>query len=244
MPSIGCERRRSGPATMAAAARGEAQRIHAEEDAASAEIARHGAQRLAGARRLLTICNTGALATGGSGSALAVIRALHARDAAVHVLACETRPLLQGARLTVWELSAAGVPHALVVDAAAPGLIARGEVDAVIVGCDRVTRAGEVANKVGTYPLALAAREAGIPFVVAGPTSTIDRTLEDGAGIVIEERAPDEVRMAGGTLLTLADVPVRNPAFDVTPARLITALVTERGVAEPPGPATIGAWLR
>jgi methylthioribose-1-phosphate isomerase len=152
--------------------------------------------------------------------------------------------LLQGARLTVWELSAAGVPHALVVDAAAPGLIARGEVDAVIVGCDRVTRAGEVANKVGTYPLALAAREAGIPFVVAGPTSTIDRTLEDGAGIVIEERAPDEVRMAGGTLLTLADVPVRNPAFDVTPARLITALVTERGVAEPPGPTTIGAWLR
>jgi methylthioribose-1-phosphate isomerase len=233
----------AGPATMAAAARAEAQRIHAEEDAASGEIARRGADRLAGARRLLTICNTGALATGGRGSALAVALELHARDAAVHVLACETRPLLQGARLTAWELARAGVPHALVVDGAAPGLIARGEVDAVIVGCDRVALAGDVANKVGTYPLALAAREAGIPFVVAGPTSTIDRGLEDGAGIVIEERGPDEVRTAAGALLTLPGVAVRNPAFDVTPARLVTALVTERGIAEPPARATIGALL-
>lgn len=233
----------AGPATMAAAARAEAQRIHAEEDAASAEIARLGADRLAGARRLLTICNTGALATGGRGSALAIALELHARDADVHVLACETRPLLQGARLTAWELARAGVPHALVADAAAPGLLARGDLDAVIVGCDRVALSGDAANKVGTYPLALAAREADVPFVVAGPVSTIDRDLADGSGIVIEERDADEVRHAGGVLLTLPDTPARNPAFDVTPAGLITALVTERGIAEPPGRASIEALL-
>lgn len=232
----------AGPATMAAAARAEAQRVHAEEDAASGEVARLGADRLAGARRLLTICNSGALAAGGRGTALAVALELHDR-AGVHVLACETRPLLQGARLTAWELARAGVPHALVADAAAPGLLARGEVDAVLVGCDRVARNGDTANKVGTYPLALAAREAGVPFLVVGPVSTIDRELSDGTGIVIEERAADEIRFAGGTLLTLPDAPARNPAFDVTPARLITALVTERGIAEPPGPQTIAALL-
>src|SRR3954471_20804174 len=167
----------AGIATMAAAARAEAQRIHAEEDAASAAIARHGADLLSGARRVLTICNTGALAAGGEGTALAVILELHRRDPAVRVLACETRPLLQGARLTAWELARAGVPHALVVDGAAAGLIRRGEADAVIAGTDRVAANGDVANKVGTYGLALAARAAGIPFVIAGPTSSIDPTL-------------------------------------------------------------------
>jgi methylthioribose-1-phosphate isomerase len=153
---------------------------------------------------------------------------------AVSVLACETRPLLQGARLTVWELERLGIPHALIVDGAAAGLIARGEVDAVITGCDRVAMNGDTANKVGTYGLSLAAQAAGIPFVIAGPRSTIDPAADDGAGIEIEERDGDEVRHAGGALLTLPNVPVRNPAFDVTPAANISALVTEAGVAAPP----------
>ncbi|MEA2290382.1 MAG: methylthioribose-phosphate isomerase [Solirubrobacteraceae bacterium] len=232
----------AGPTRMAAAARAEAQRIHAEEDAASVALAAAGADVLAGARRILTHCNTGALAAGGTGTALAVIRELHERSG-VHVLAGETRPLLQGARLTVWELARAGVPHELVVDGAAAGLIRRGEVDAVIVGCDRVAANGDVANKVGTYGLALAAQAASIPFVVAGPTSSIDASLPTGDDIEIEERGADEVRAFGGALATLPGTPVRNPAFDVTPAGLVTALVTERGVASPPTAASVGALL-
>jgi len=221
------------------AARAEAERIHAAEDAASAAIAEAGAQLLAGVRTVLTHCNTGALAAGGRGTALAVVRALHG----VRVLATETRPLLQGARLTAWELREAGVPYELVVDAAAPGLIAGGEVDAVVTGCDRVAANGDVANKVGTYPLALAARAAEIPFVVAGPTSSIDAETRSGGDIVIEERGPDEVRAAGGAALALPDTPVRNPAFDVTPSALVTALVTERGVARPVNARTVRALL-
>jgi methylthioribose-1-phosphate isomerase len=233
----------AGPTTIAAAARAEAQSIHAEEDAASSAIAEHGASLLAGAQRIATHCNSGALAAGGSGTALAVILELHARGP-VHVLAGETRPLLQGARLTVWELARAGAAHELVVDGAMAGLIARGEVDAVIVGCDRVAANGDTANKVGTYGLALAARAAGIPFVVAGPTSTIDAQLPDGSGIAIEERDAEEVRSFGDALATLPDTPVRNPAFDVTPASLVSALVTERGVAQPVDVDTVGALLR
>jgi methylthioribose-1-phosphate isomerase len=232
----------AGPPTMAAAARAEAERIHAEEDAASAAIAMHGAELLAGATRIATHCNTGALAAGGQGTALAVILALHERGG-VHVLAGETRPLLQGARLTVWELTRAGVTHELVVDGAMAGLIRRGEVDAVVVGCDRVAANGDTANKVGTYPLALAAAAAGIPFVVAGPTSTIDAGLPDGDGIAIEERDGDEVRAFGGAQTTLPGTAVRNPAFDVTPAALVTALVTEHGVARRPDAASIAALL-
>jgi methylthioribose-1-phosphate isomerase len=233
----------AGPGQAGAAARAEAEAIHAEEDAASDAIAGAGAQLLAGARRVLTHCNSGALAAGGSGSALAIPLRLHAEGAAVEVLACETRPLLQGARLTVWELARAGVAHALIVDGAAAGLIARGEVDAVVVGCDRVAANGDVANKVGTYGLALAAAAAGIPFVVAGPVSTIDAATADGASIVIEERAADEVRTAAGAPVTLPGTPVRNPAFDVTPAALITALVTDRGVARPPAAGSIARLL-
>ena len=232
----------AGPPTWPRPPGAEAERIHAEEDAASAAIAAHGAELLAGATRIATHCNTGALAAGGQGTALAVIRALHERGA-VHVLAGETRPLLQGARLTVWELARAGVAHELVVDGAMAGLIRRGEVDAVIVGCDRVAANGDTANKVGTYPLALAASAAGIPFVVAGPTSTIDAGLPDGDGIAIEERDGDEVRAFGGTPTTLPGTAVRNPAFDVTPAALVSALVTERGVARPPDAASIAALL-
>jgi methylthioribose-1-phosphate isomerase len=232
----------AGPVAMAGAAREEAERIHAEEDAASAAIAAHGADLLAGARRIATHCNTGALAAGGRGTALAVILELEQRGA-VHVLAGETRPLLQGARLTVWELARAGVSHDLVVDGAMAGLIRRGEVDAAIVGADRVAANGDTANKVGTYPLALAAAAAGIPFVVAAPTSTIDADLPDGDSIEIEERDADEVRAFAGTETTLPATGVRNPAFDVTPAALITALVTERGVARPPDAASIAALL-
>ncbi len=216
-----------------AVARAEAEAIHAAEDAASAAIALLGADLLAGSRRILTHCNTGTLACGGTGSALAVVSEL-AQRGPISVLSCETRPLLQGARLTIWELRRGAIPHELLVDGAAAGLIRRGEVDAVIVGCDRVAANGDAANKVGTYAHALAAHAAGIPFVVAGPTSTIDASIATGEEIVIEERDADEVRHAGGALLTSPDTPCRNPAFDVTPAELITALVTERGVASPP----------
>jgi methylthioribose-1-phosphate isomerase len=232
----------AGPGDRARTAQVEAERIHAEEDAASAAIAIAGADLLAGAQRIVTHCNTGALAAGGAGTALAVVLALQERGP-VSVLACETRPLLQGARLTVWELARARVPHALVVDGAAAGLIRRGEADAVIVGCDRVAANGDVANKVGTYGLALAARAAGIPFVVAGPTSSLDPALAHGDAIAIEEREPDEVRAFAGAAATLPGTPVRNPAFDVTPADLITALVTERGVAAPPTAASVADLL-
>src|SRR5919107_1054186 len=232
----------AGVATMAAAARAEAQRIHAEEDAASGAIARHGAEVLADARRIVTICNTGALAAGGTGTALAVILERHRRDG-VRVLACETRPLLQGARLTAFELHHAGVPHEVVVDSAAPGLIRRGEADAVIAGCDRVAANGDVANKVGTYGLALAARAAGIPFVIAGPVSSIDPALGHGDQIAIEERGAEEVLEVRGAAIAPPDTAVRNPAFDVTPAELITALVTERGVVAPPTTAGVAELL-
>jgi methylthioribose-1-phosphate isomerase len=209
----------------AAAALAEARAIEAEEQAASYAIAAHGAELLADALVVLTHCNTGALAAPGRGTALAVIAELAERGHLHKAIVTETRPLLQGARLTTYELSRMGIPFELVVDAAAPGLIAGGEVGAVIVGCDRVAANGDVANKVGTYPLALAARAGKIPFVVAGPSSTIDHGCPSGDRIVIEQRDPGEV-VAG-------DIPARNPAFDVTPATLVTALVTERGVLRP-----------
>ncbi len=233
----------SGPSTIAGVARATAQSVHAEEDAASAALATLGADRLAGCRRVLTICNTGALATGGEGSALAVVRELHRRGE-VSVLACETRPLLQGSRLTTWELSHSGIACELIVDGAAAGLLARGAADVVIVGCDRVAANGDVANKVGTYGLALAAQAAGIPFVVAGPCSTLDAATPTGAEIEIEERDGDEVRTVLGTPIAAAGTMVRNPAFDVTPAALITALVTERGIAEPVNMASVAALLQ
>jgi methylthioribose-1-phosphate isomerase len=225
----------------AAAALAAAQAIHTEEEVASDAIATHGADFLSGARRALTHCNTGALAAPGRGTALAVIAELSARGALERVLATESRPLLQGARLTVYELARMDIPHELIVDSAAHGLIAGGAVDAVIVGCDRVAANGDVANKVGTYGLALAARAAQIPFVVAGPVSTIDHHCPSGAQIVIEERDSDEVRHAAGTPLTTQHVRCLNPAFDVTPAALLGALVTERGVASPVNPGTVRA---
>jgi methylthioribose-1-phosphate isomerase len=181
---------------------------------------------------VLTHCNSGSLAASGRGTGLGVIAALADRRP-VRVLACEARPLLQGARLTVWELGRLGIEHALVVDGAAAGLIRTGQVDAVVTGLDRVAANGDVANKVGTYGLALAAQAAGVPFVAAGPSSSIDLRLATGDEIEIEERGADEVRSAAGALLTVTDTPCRNPAFDVTPAALVSALVTEHGTASP-----------
>jgi methylthioribose-1-phosphate isomerase len=216
----------------------EARRIQREDEAASEALARHGADVLEaalpdGELRIMTHCNTGALAASGRGTALGVICELADRRP-VHVLACEARPLLQGARLTAWELRRHGIPHELVVDGAAAGLIRRGEVHAVITGFDRVAANGDVANKVGTYPLALAAHAAGIPFIAAGPTSSVDPDTATGDDIAIEERDADEVRRD----FAPEGTPCRNPAFDVTPAELVWALVTERGVS---GPGSAGA---
>ena len=180
----------------------------------------------------MTHCNSGALAASGRGTGLGVIAELADRRE-VRVLACEARPLLQGARLTVWELRRLGIEHTLLVDAAAAGLLRTGAAHAVVTGFDRVAANGDMANKVGTYGLALAAQAAGVPFVAAGPSSSIDLRLATGDGIEIEERAGDEVRLAGGALLTVEGTPCRNPAFDVTPASLVWALVTERGAASP-----------
>jgi methylthioribose-1-phosphate isomerase len=233
----------AGPGGEASAALAQARAIHADEEAASDALAVHGAELLRGVRRVLTHCNTGALAAPGRGTALAVISELAERGSLDEVLVCEARPLLQGARLTVYELQRMGIAHELLVDAAAPGVIASGAVDAVLVGCDRVAGNGDVANKVGTYPLALAAHAADIPFVVAGPTSSIDPRCEEGSSIEIEQRDAEEVRTVGHELLTIAGTRCRNPAFDLTPAALVTAFVTERGVARQPDADAIASLL-
>jgi methylthioribose-1-phosphate isomerase len=256
----------AGPVRMAGAAREAAEEIQRADEAASAALAEHGAALLDAALPrepkegltpfkfaarddssaepapvvVLTHCNSGCLAASGRGTGLGVIAALADRRP-VRVLACEARPLLQGARLTVWELGRLGIEHALVVDAAAAGLIRTGQVDAIVTGFDRVAANGDVANKVGTYGLALAAHAAGIPFVAAGPSSSLDTALPDGDAIEIEERGAEEVRAALGTLLTVPGTPVRNPAFDVTPAGLVWALVTEHGVARPVDAASVAA---
>jgi methylthioribose-1-phosphate isomerase len=183
--------------------------------------------------RLHTHCNAGALACVEWGTALGVVRALHERGALARVYADETRPLLQGSRLTAWELERMGADYRLVIDGAGPSLIARGLVDAVVVGADRIAANGDVANKIGTYPLALAAGRAGVPFVVAAPESTVDAATPSGACIEIEDRGADEVVAWDGRALTPAGAHAVNPAFDVTPADLVTAVVTERRVVRP-----------
>jgi methylthioribose-1-phosphate isomerase len=206
---------------------------HAADDLrACLDMGAHGAGLLP-AGGVLTHCNAGALATAGHGTALGVIRTAWTRGTALHVFVDETRPLLQGARLTAWELMREGIPCTLIADNMAAAMMARGEIQAAIVGADRITRNGDAANKIGTYGVAVLCKHHGIPFYVAAPWTTIDRSLATGAEIPIEERHGDEVRMHGGSLRTPADVPVRNPAFDVTPAALITAIITERGVFRP-----------
>ncbi|HEY2766552.1 MAG TPA: s-methyl-5-thioribose-1-phosphate isomerase [Pseudonocardiaceae bacterium] len=184
---------------------------------------------------LQTHCNAGAMACVEWGTALGVVRTLHASNLIDMVLVGETRPLLQGSRITAAELAELGIPHRVIVDAAGPGLIARGAVDAVIVGADRIAANYDVVNKVGTYPLALAAARAGIPFVVAAPAATIDPETPTGSAVPIEQRNPDEVLLIGGWRMAPTESAAFNPAFDVTPADLITAIVTESGVIEPAG---------
>ncbi|MFF8644571.1 S-methyl-5-thioribose-1-phosphate isomerase [Streptomyces sp. NPDC015345] len=194
--------------------------------------------------RVLTHCNTGALATAGWGTALGVIRELHARGRIEAVYADETRPLLQGARLTAWELVQEGIPHYVQADGAAAGTILRGEVDAAIVGADRIAANGDTANKVGTVAIALACAHAGIPFMVAAPTTTVDLGTASGHGIPIELRGEDEVLEWSGVRTAPAASRGHNPAFDVTPGSLVTALVTERGVLEVAAGELPGTHLR
>lgn len=217
----------------------EAIAIHEEDLAACLAMGRHGASLLPEGV-VLTHCNAGALATGGYGSALGVIRAAVASGRKIRVYVDETRPFLQGARLTVWELMKSGIDTTLITDNMAAHLLSKGEIQSVIVGADRIAKNGDTANKIGTYSVALAAREHQVPFFVAAPRCTIDRTIPDGSHIPIEERSPREVTHIGGRALAPEGVKVRNPAFDVTPARLIAALITEAGVAQPLGIDSIG----
>ncbi len=213
-------------------------RVAREDEAANRELSRLAADWLlerTGKERLrvLTHCNAGVLATSAWGTALGVVRELDARGLVDFVYADETRPLLQGARLTAWELAAEGIPHAVQADGAAASTILRGLVDCAVVGADRITANGDVANKVGTLGVALACREAGIPLLVAAPWSTVDLAMADGSEIEIEERPGEEVTMLTGVRVVPEGTPGFNPAFDVTPARLVTAVATERGVVEP-----------
>jgi len=217
-----------------AAGLAEALSIHDEQRSVDRAIAQHGIAILPREGAVLTHCNTGPLATAGFGTALGVIIAAHEAGYRLHVYVDETRPLLQGARLTTFELAQAGVPATLIADGAAAATMRAKHVAAVIVGADRIARNGDAANKIGTYGVAIAAAHHGIPFYVAAPRSTIDFSLANGNGIHIEERAAEEVRRFGSAATAPGDVSVYNPAFDVTPGRLIAGIVTEYGVARPP----------
>jgi len=212
----------------------EALRIHQEDAGAQEQLSRHGAPLLPTGGAVLTICNTGALATGGRGTALGVIRAAWEEGRLSRVYVCETRPLLQGARLTAWELRRLEIPHTLIVDSAAGTLLRRGGVGCVIVGADRIAANGDVANKIGTYPLAVLAREHEVPFYVAAPTSSIDLSVPSGDEIPIEERPPAEVTSFAGVATAPEGTAALNPAFDVTPHEYIAAIITERGLARDP----------
>jgi methylthioribose-1-phosphate isomerase len=212
----------------------EAEAIDREDVSSCQRIGDLGADLMPAEARILTHCNAGALATAGYGTALGVIRSAARMGKVKSVLADETRPYLQGARLTAWELMRDGIPTTVITDNMAGFLMSRGEVNAVVVGADRIAANGDVANKIGTYSVAVLAKENDIPFYVAAPVSTFDLKTATGHGIPIEERAPEEVTHHGGRRLTPLGVGVRNPAFDITPARYVTAIICERGVARPP----------
>jgi methylthioribose-1-phosphate isomerase len=223
------------------ALRAEADRVLAEDLEACKAIGRFGAELVPDNRGILTHCNAGGLATAGYGTALGVVRAALEQGKKCTIFADETRPWLQGARLTAWELLQDGIPVTLLPDVAAASLLASGRVGCVVVGADRIARNGDTANKIGTYPLALAAHAASLPFFVAAPTSTLDLRAATGAAIPIEERAAEEVTHLQGQRIAAEGVAVFNPAFDVTPARYISAIVTERGVARAPYDASLPA---
>jgi methylthioribose-1-phosphate isomerase len=216
------------------ALREESERILAEDIEINRSMGRHGLELVPDGATVLTHCNAGALATGGYGTALGVIRAAHEAGKRISVIADETRPWLQGLRLTAFELMEEGIPVTVIADSAAGSLMRRGEVDLVVTGADRIAANGDVANKIGTYPVAVLAREHRIPFYVAAPLSTIDPEAADGDAIPVEERDPCEVSHFRGRCVGPEAVPVRNPAFDITPARYVSAIVTETGILRPP----------
>jgi methylthioribose-1-phosphate isomerase len=217
----------------ALAALAEAQAIAAQDAAASAAMAAHGLTLVPAGARILTHCNTGQLVSAGAGTAFAVILAAHRAGRLAQLWVDETRPLLQGARLTAWEARRAGIPHAVLADSAAASLMAAGQVDLVLTGADRIAADGSVANKVGTYGLAVLARQHAVPFVVVAPVSTVDPETPDGASITVEHRSADEVIRIAGQPVAPSGTHAYNPAFDVTPPDLVTAVVTEEGVIQP-----------
>jgi methylthioribose-1-phosphate isomerase len=212
----------------------EARTMQEEDEEVNRRIGRFGSEILPDAGAVLTHCNTGALATAGYGTALGVIRAAWEAGKRFHVFHTETRPFLQGARLTAWELVQLGIPSTLVVDSSAGVLLSQGEVSCVVVGADRIAANGDVANKVGTYTLAVLSNENGVPFYVAAPTSTVDLSLSSGGEIPIEERRPEEVTSFGGVRTAPEGIGVRNPSFDVTPHRYISGIITEVGILRDP----------
>jgi methylthioribose-1-phosphate isomerase len=223
------------PAQLRQALIQEAQRIYVEDLALNEALARHGAALMPASGSVLTHCNAGALATaGGYGTALGVIRAAIESGKKLHVYADETRPFLQGSRLTAWELQKDGIPTTVISDNMAGAMMAQGKIGAVVVGADRIAANGDTANKIGTYTVAVLAKEHGIPFYVAAPFSSIDLETPDGSKIPIEQRSAREVTHVGPTRIVPENVKVESPAFDVTPARYIAAIITERGVAKPP----------
>jgi methylthioribose-1-phosphate isomerase len=212
----------------------EAQRMHAEDIAANQAMGRHGAALMPSSGGVLTHCNAGALATAGYGTALGVIRAAVEQGKKIHVYADETRPFLQGSRLTAWELMKDGIPTTVISDNMAGAMMQQGKIGAIVVGADRIAANGDVANKIGTYTVAVLAKEHGIPFYVAAPISTVDLDTPDGSKIPIEQRDAREVTHIAGKQMVPDGVLIENPAFDVTPARYITAIITERGIARAP----------
>lgn len=236
MQSIYREGRESGTGLAAIRRRlvEEAQEVLREDIASNEALGKHGAPLLPVGGTVMTHCNAGALATGGYGTALGVIRAAVAAGNPLDVLANETRPFMQGTRLTVWELQQDNIPVTLVTDNMAGHLMQRGQVQAIVVGADRIAGNGDVANKIGTYSVAVLAKENEIPFYVAAPTSTVDLSLGSGQEIPIEERSPDEVTQIRGHQIAPLETDVRNPAFDVTPNRYVAAIITEKGVARAP----------
>jgi methylthioribose-1-phosphate isomerase len=231
------------PPDRAARLAAEARAIEDEDRAMCLAIGRLGAPLLRDGDGVMTHCNAGALATLGIGTALGVIRTAWAAGVRFRVYARETRPLLQGARLTAWELLRDGIDTTLVTDSMAAHMMARGMVQRVLVGADRIAANGDTANKIGTYGLAIAARHHGIPFHVAAPASTVDRSVAGGDGIPIEERSPEEITTLAGIAIAARGTPAYNPAFDVTPAELITSIITDRGIAEPPYGAALERLL-
>jgi methylthioribose-1-phosphate isomerase len=222
----------------------EAQRMHAEDIAINEAMGQHGAALMPATGGVLTHCNAGALATAGYGTALGVIRAAVEQGKKIHVYADETRPFLQGSRLTAWELVKDGIPTTVISDNMSGAMMRQGKIGAVIVGADRIAANGDVANKIGTYTVAVLAKEHGIPFYVAAPISTVDLETPDGSKIPIEQRNPAEVTTIAGKLMTPDGVQIENPAFDVTPAKYVSAIVTERGVAKAPYVQSLAALVR